>query len=737
MKFIGDSKVQICALLETHLKPKSIGKICDRVYGRWNWISNVRYSSNSCRIIVGWNGDNVDVMVVHCCSQTILCLVEIKSTSKKLYISFIYASNSNNDRRILWKELEGHKRVVNNSSWVLMGDFNVTLKPEEHSNGSSIMTGDMGEFRDAINSLEIEDLCSTGFHFTWTKSLHNPQNSILKKLDRIMMNDDFLEQYGQAHGIFLPFMVSDHSPSMLIIPKIHGNLFEKTVELKEKLKEAQRAVEEDPFNTRKKEIAALLFDEYSIAAEDEITFLHQKMKIKWLSEGDRNTAYFHKVLKARKHKCRVESICGEDGQRFNGNDVLEQFVKHFNKFLGVSVPVSPLSFIELIIGDELCLAVKEFFNSGRILGEINATLIALVPKIDTPNRVSDFRPIACCNVLYKIISKILTNRIKPGLNKIVSLNQSAFVPGRHIQDNILITQELLRGYNRKSGAKRCAMKIDLQKAYDTINWEFLKEVLQTVGFHDIMINWIMTCITTASFSICVNGEIKGFFKGGRGLRQGDPISPYLFTLVMEVFNMIMIKNVQEAENFKYHYGCSEIKLTHMCFADDLMVLCNGDSESLKVVKKSLDEFSRVSGLYPNLSKSTIFFGNIPENIKCEMLKILPFSCGKLPMRYLGVPLLAKRLGVKDCASLIDNQYWASVYLLPDAIFKKLERIFKSFLWNARGSAKGKARVKNDAKLSDLIFNGNWIWPDEWGDDFPELNQLAVPNLNQNGGGEGG
>ncbi|GJZ15926.1 RNA-directed DNA polymerase, eukaryota, reverse transcriptase zinc-binding domain protein [Tanacetum coccineum] len=549
------------------------------------------------------------------------------------------------------------------------------------------MTGDMGEFRDAINSLEIEDLCSTGFHFTWTKSLHNPQNSILKKLDRIMMNDDFLEQYGQAHGIFLPFMVSDHSPSMLIIPKMlakkkksfrfanyvadkpdflnivrgvwdkkvkgcvmyrvvqklkllknplnqlnwsHGNLFEKTVELKEKLKEAQRAVEEDPFNTRKKEIAALLFDEYSIAAEDEIKLLHQKMKIKWLSEGDRNTAYFHKVLKARKHKCRVESICGEDGQRFNGNDVPEQFVKHFNKFLGVSVPVSPLSSLGSIvnlklsqveaenmicevsneeiknalfdidsskaagpdgfsagfykkaweiIGDELCLAVKEFFNSGRILGEINATLIALVPKIDTPNRVSDFRPIACCNVLYKIISKILTNRIKPGLNKIVSLNQSAFVPGRHIQDNILITQELLRGYNRKSGAKRCAMKIDLQKAYDTINWEFLKEVLQTVGFHDIMIKWIMTCITTASFSICVNGEIKGFFKGGRGLRQGDLISPYLFTLVMEVFNMIMIKNVQEAGDFKlYDYDVVRSHLLTCALQHDPHGLCNGDSE---------------------------------------------------------------------------------------------------------------------------------------------------------------
>ncbi|GJV63740.1 RNA-directed DNA polymerase, eukaryota, reverse transcriptase zinc-binding domain protein [Tanacetum coccineum] len=238
-----------------------------------------------------------------------------------------------------------------------------------------------------------------------------------------------------------------------------------------------------------------------------------------------------------------------------------------------------------IVGEEMCKAIKEFFITGKILGEINATLIALVPKIDTPEKVSDFRPIACCNVIYKIISKILTNRIKNGLRKIGNMNQSAFIPGRHIQDNILIAQELLKGYNRKSGSRRCAMKIDLQKAYDTISWDFIKDVLSTVGFHDTMINWIMTCITTTKFSICVNGEIKGI---------------------------------------------------------------------IKVVKKSMDEFSSVSGLFSNLNKSTIFFGNVIEEEKTNILQILPFKCGVLSMKYLGVPLLAKRLGVSDCKCLIDN-----------------------------------------------------------------------------------
>ncbi|GJZ70423.1 hypothetical protein Tco_0633973 [Tanacetum coccineum] len=161
------------------------------------------------------------------------------------------------------------------------------------------------------------------------------------------------------------------------------------------------------------------------------------------------------------------------------------------------------------------------------------------------------------------------------------------------------------------------------------------------------------------------------------------------------------------------YGCSELKLTHMC---------NGDVESLKVVKKSIDEFSKVSGLYPNLIKSTIFFGSIPDNYKAEMLQVLPFKNGKMPVKYLGVPLLAKMLGVKDCAMLMENvenkincwrnkllsyarrvqliasvlstmqQYWASVYVLPGTVIKSLEKLFKRFLWNAGDSAKGKARV---------------------------------------------
>ena len=197
----------------------------------------------------------------------------------------------------------------------------------------------------------------------------------------------------------------------------------------------------------------------------------------------------------------------------------------------------------------------------------------MIPKIPIPNKVTDFRPIACCNVMYKCISKIVTNRIKPILGKLVNKNQSAFIPGRVIQDNILLTQEIRKGYNRIQGPKRVSFKIDIQKAYDTVHWGFLKKVLECFGFHSKMVGWIMQCVTSTAFTLSINGDTIGFFKGGGGLSQGDPVSPYLFTLVMEVFTLMLKRHVARNQDFQYHFRYKELGLTHVCFADDLL-LCS-------------------------------------------------------------------------------------------------------------------------------------------------------------------
>ncbi|GKF32427.1 putative reverse transcriptase domain, reverse transcriptase zinc-binding domain protein, partial [Tanacetum coccineum] len=186
-----------------------------------------------------------------------------------------------------------------------------------------------------------------------------------------------------------------------------------------------------------------------------------------------------------------------------------------------------------IVASDVVKAVQEFFVNGNLLKELNHTIIALIPKVISPTRINDYHPISCCNVLFKCISKIISNRIKGSLNALISPNQSAFVPGRRISDNILLTQELMHNYHLDHGSPRCAFKVDIQKAYDTVDWGFLKVTLGAFGFHPRMITWIMECVSSTSYSICINGLLHGHFRGKRGLRQGDPLSPYLFTLIME------------------------------------------------------------------------------------------------------------------------------------------------------------------------------------------------------------
>ncbi|GKB69998.1 RNA-directed DNA polymerase, eukaryota, reverse transcriptase zinc-binding domain protein, partial [Tanacetum coccineum] len=362
----------------------------------------------------------------------------------------------------------------------------------------------------------------------------------------------------------------------------NGDIFENVKDLRDKLKEVQTRIDEDPSNKRLRVEESTILMKYNAATKDEELLLFQKAKIKWLSVGDRNNEFFHRMVKNRNHRNRINAIHDEDGRRYEGDKVAEQFVKHFQNFLGNSIPVEKIVGMEDlfknkleteeaeymvrdvsneeikhaifqiednkalgpdgysshfykkswdIIGEDICSAVKEFLSTGKMLSEINYT-------------------------------KVITERIENCLGKLVSHNQSAFIPNRQIQDNILVSQELLKGYNRKDGPKRVALKIDLQKAYDTVNWVFLEDILKAKD---------------------TSKEV------------GDPISPYLFTLIMEVLNLLLIRKIGRCNSFQYHFGCSKLKITHV-FADDLLMFSHGDKQSVELLKNVIEEFGRVSSL---------------------------------------------------------------------------------------------------------------------------------------------
>ncbi|KAI3426756.1 GRAS domain-containing protein [Psidium guajava] len=374
-----------------------------------------------------------------------------------------------------------------------------------------------------------------------------------------------------------------------------------------------------------------------------------------------------------------------------------------------------------ITGHLVTAAIKEFFPSGNLLKEINSTIIALIPKIPNASKMGDFRPISCCNTVYKCITKILANRIAAVIPSVINPSQSAFVKGRRISDNILIAQELFSGFHLNPYSPKCAIKVDFQKAYDTVNWDFLELVLLAFGFPRLFADLVMECVRSPKFSISINGELHGFFSSGRGIRQGDPMSPYLFTLVMETFSGIL-DGQATLPGFKFFWRCKPTRLTHLFFADDVLLFSEANMESVTLLKDGLQKFTAWSGLNPNDHKSEIYYSGKSIALKNQLLEFLGFAEGKLPFRYLGVPIVSKRLSKADCHGLVDYitaraqswshrflsfagrlqlitsvlrtiyNFWAGVFILPKAVLNCIERVLRQFLWTGAGLSVGGAKV---------------------------------------------
>lgn len=150
-----------------------------------------------------------------------------------------------------------------------------------------------------------------------------------------------------------------------------------------------------------------------------------------------------------------------------------------------------------------------------ILKQFNTTTLTMVPKIEQASMVTQFRPIACCNTFYKIISKMLCKRLKGVLPELLGECQGAFISGRSIMQNILLCEAILKQYNCSKKPARCTFKVDLRKAYDFVSWEFIEEMLCLLGFPDKFRKWIMQCISTPTYCLLLNDGLHGFFK-----RQG-------------------------------------------------------------------------------------------------------------------------------------------------------------------------------------------------------------------------
>lgn len=306
-----------------------------------------------------------------------------------------------------------------------------------------------------------------------------------------------------------------------------------------------------------------------------------------------------------------------------------------------------------IIKQDVVAAVQEFFTTSIMHRPINCTGITLVLKTVQPVTVKEYRPIAYCTVLYKIISKVLATRLQQVISDVISDSQAGFIPGRKIADNIILARKLVQTYGRKHTSPRCMLKIDLQKAYDSIEWVYLQRVMEELGFPMKFMAWIMECVKTVNYSIVVNGEFTEPFDAAKGLRQGDPISPFLFAIAMEYLSRSLCA-LKLNKNFKFHPKCAKLNITHLCFADDLLLFARGDLESISTMNKCFQQFSCASGLKANLDKSCAYFSGVPQRDKDVIIQKLGHNTGELPFKYLGVPLSTRKLTLLLWQPLIEK-----------------------------------------------------------------------------------
>lgn len=641
------------------------------------------------------------------------------------------------------------RRHVWGSSYVCIGDFNEIASNEEKDGGVRRKEWSFRNFKNFIRDNELIDLGFKGTPWTWISQRENGM-IIKERLDRAMASPTWIQSHQNSNLSHLHTDASDHCMLLLdtdfhgkrrykrrfqfdqrwtedseageVIKKAWNKNLSGTISFKmsKKIKECRGALREwskklkgnahkdiqilkgrlkqmqqDGMGDKNKEIHSLKAKLNEAYLREE-KFWHQKARIKWLKEGDKNTAFFHACTAIRRKRNRIINLKNRYGQWCETEDQIKQEVEQYfrnlfttsnpsgydeilsgiprsitesmNKNLTRSVDeaeikkalfsmhpnkapgpdgMSPLFFQKYwsIVSTDVVNFVKCFFQFSCLPKATNETLVTLILKIQNPIDLKHFRPISLCNVVYKIISKILANRMKAVLGHCISQAQSAFVPGRQIIDNIIIAHECIHFLNNKRYGRDgfMALKIDMAKAYDRVEWHFLTVMMHKMGFSPLWIRWVMKCVGSVSYTFNLNGEKHGYILPSRGIRQGDPLSPYLFLICSEGLSSLMKQALERREISGLKISRNGPPITHLLFADDSLLFCKAKEEEVTTIRSILHKYEKASGQQVNLEKSTAFMSrNTHALVKDQIMQSMKDIQLVKQGNYLGLPLVIGR-----------------------------------------------------------------------------------------------
>jgi ribonuclease HI/exonuclease III len=522
---------------------------------------------------------------------------------------------------------------------------------------------------------------------------------------------------------------------------------------------------------------------------EEENYWRQKSRSLWLQEGDKNTTFFHKQAEARKLFKAVTQIQVHNVTVSDPEDIQMAAFDTFKSLytdpgtVNIDPHAHPLSTVPTLIKDDVnCKLLEEvtqqeikealdqmhpdkapgpdgftarFYQhcweiiksdltkmikksqvSHKLGGGTNSAFLALIPKEKGALTFSRFRPISLCNTSYKILAKVIANRLKNILPNIVPENQGGFIKGRQIADNIVLVQEALHTSLGKKD-KGMIIKLDLANAFDRVNHNFLFAVMKKFGFDESFVNWIRACINSPWIAPMVNGRATRFFKASRGLRQGCPLSPLLYAIQAAVLSY-QLEHARTTSNLKglqIAHGVKEIN--HAQFADDTLLLGGASSLVAKKFKDELDAYTSVSGSEISLGKSKIYSWNItPFEIR-SISRILGMEglTNWDSFTYLGVPIsktnpkathwnqlleklknriaswganwlnLAGRIVLLKSVLASVPIYRNSLLLAPGSVVTKLEMLQRKFLWEGGKQTNKRAHLISWDKVSKPLLEG--------------------------------
>jgi hypothetical protein len=498
---------------------------------------------------------------------------------------------------------------------------------------------------------------------------------------------------------------------------------------------------------------------------------HWRLKSRslWIKEGDSNTSFFHKQAQSRRKKNTVTSITSSTGQQIDSfEQVKAEAYRHFNNLyqqpieeatnteaIGMLANIPEIvsepennQLVQEISEEEIAKAIwsldpdkapgpdgfpirfyrsywdiikrdlKKMLNytlhKQKVGGATNSTFLALIPKESNPSNFSRFHPISLCNSSYKILTKIIATRLSPLLTKLISENQSGFLKDKQITDNIVLVQEAIHS-SKKTKTPGMVVKLDMENTFDRVKHSFLFSILKAYGFSENFINWIKACISMPWVSPLLNGRPSNFFKASRGLRQGCPLSPFLYILLADSLSRKLEEERRKGNlpGLLIARGVKEIN--HSQFADDTLLLGSTTIRTAKRFQNILSSFLAASGGKLNISKCRIYGWHVPGHIKEQIARIFGFPIITTwnYFKYLGMPIFLSSYGSSAWLEIIGKisariQNWGGRWLNPAGKIVLIKSVLSSLsIFQCSGLLAPKGILEKISRALRMLSLGWW------------------------------